>query len=331
MHATPIVAYDATTLLRPRNSGIPRGRLVRLSSLCYHALRFAGVTSLARRLENSGVVLCYHNVVARPEDDCVTTLGLHMPLATFERQMQWLARHYVAVSLDEFVSRRLRGESLRGVAAITFDDGYAGVFDHAWPLLQHLGIPATVFVVADAHGRDDGFWWDDPDVLRAFSPERHRHWLTAFRGDGTAILASVAPNRPAQRPPAWCRPATWQAVAAAARSGLQIGAHSVTHRSLPTLDDAELCREVVESRDVIRHSTGVAPVFFAYPYSLWDDRVRRAVHAAGYHAAFTLAADRRTVKRDPWAVPRVSVPARIPDPAFQAWTAGLSLRRRSEA
>jgi peptidoglycan/xylan/chitin deacetylase (PgdA/CDA1 family) len=70
---------------------------------------------------------------------------------------------------------------------------------------------------------------------------------------------------------------------------------------------------------------GVPPQFFAYPYGLWNDRVRQAVRAAGYRAAFTL--DRANGRADAWSLPRVNIPAGIDDAAFQAWSAGLQLRR----
>ncbi|TMC72681.1 MAG: polysaccharide deacetylase family protein [Chloroflexi bacterium] len=221
-------------------------------------------------------------------------------------------------------------ESLRGVAALTFDDGYAGVFDHAWPLLRDLSIPATVFIVAEAPGRDEPFWWDDPEVLRAYSPARREHWLTALRGDSATIVESLTrARRPSPgKAPSARMPAPWETIAAAAAPGrgLQLGVHSATHRSLPALDERDLHREVVESRDVIQLRTGVTAEFFAYPYGLWNDRVRRAVRSAGYRAAFTLESGDSTA--DAWALPRMNVPAGIDDAAFEAWTAGLNLRRR---
>jgi peptidoglycan/xylan/chitin deacetylase (PgdA/CDA1 family) len=268
---------------------------MRLTTLCYGALRVAGVTALARRLARGGVVLCYHNVVATTGVRTATELGLHMPMATFERQMRWLASHYAVVSLREFVDRSSRGESLRGVAAVTFDDGYAGVFEHAWPLLRALNIPATVFVVASAPERTEGgYWWDG--------------------------------SRPP--PPPSCRPATWPAILEAARTGLVLGAHTVTHRALPTLYDEDLARELVRSRETIAQHTGQTPAFFAYPFGLWDGRVRDAVRAAGYRAAFTLDAGPNGAPIDAWAMPRVNVPAGIEDVAFEAWIAGLMPARQ---
>jgi peptidoglycan/xylan/chitin deacetylase (PgdA/CDA1 family) len=289
------------------------------------------VPALARRLRPGGVILCYHNVIAETELGPWKTLGLHMPLPTFERQMRWLAATYELVPLEEFVGRVARGESLRGVAAVTFDDGYAGVFDHAWPVLRALSIPATVFVVAEAPARAEDFWWDHPEVLRAYSPARHQHWLTALQGDRASILESLAPARASSRPPRCCRPATWQTIADAVRSGLRIGVHSATHRSLPGLGELDLRHEVVESRDAIRGRTGVTPEFFAYPYGLWNDTVRRAVRSAGYRAAFTLERGPNVAMADPWLLRRVNVPAGIEDVAFQAWIAGVSLRARHGA
>ena len=296
-----------------------------LASLCYKALQLSGVTALARRLSSGGIVLCYHNVVADAPSD---SLGLHIALSRFERQMRWLADNYEVVSLTDLVVRVAQGRSLRGVAAVTFDDGYRGVFDHAWSLLRDLNIPATVFVVAEAPGRDQRFWWDDPEVLRAYSPSRREHWLTTLRGDGATIVQSLASARQPSRDhvPASRRPAAWDTIAAAAVSGLQLGVHSATHRSLAALDERDLHREVVESRDVIRAHTGVTAEFFAYPYGRWNDRVRHAVRSAGYRAAFTL--DDGDSTADLWTLPRMNVPAGIDDAAFEAWTAGLNLRRR---
>src|SRR5258707_1187534 len=195
-----------------------------LASLGYRALQACGVLALARLLRSDGVILCYHNVVATGDKGPGNGLGLHMPRTDFERQVRWLARHYDVVSLEEFVARRARGASLRGVAALTFDDGYAGVFAYAWPELQV---------------------------------------------------------------------------------------------------------EIVEARQIVQRHTGVTPQFFAYPYGLWNERLRETVRAAGYRAAFTLDHGRSAWATSAWSLPRVNVPAGIGDAAFQAWTAGLEPRRRA--
>lgn len=295
---------------------------MKLASLSYLALQGSGVLALARRVRSGGVILCYHNVVR--DDAPNDPLGLHLPLARFERQLQWLAGNYDLVSLGDFAARRSRGDSLRGAAALTFDDGYAGVFQHAWPLLRDRRAPATVFVVAHAPAAAEPFWWDHPDLPPDAPDGERRRWLTSLRGDRRAILESVGARNGARRVPPDRFPASWAAIAAAAGEGLSLGVHSATHRALPTLDGSELRVEIVESRDLLQQHSGVRAEFFAYPYGLWNERAREMVRSAGYRAAFSL--DHSGGGSDPWTLPRVNIPSGIEDSAFEAWASGVRLR-----
>jgi peptidoglycan/xylan/chitin deacetylase (PgdA/CDA1 family) len=286
--------------------------------LCYRAVRALGLPAINRRLNDAGLILCYHNVVAHGSRT-VGDPSLHMRLDRFEQQVRWLAAHYTVIGLAEFVDRVTTGKPLRAVAALTFDDAYAGVFEHAVPVLQAVGVPATVFVVATA-GRRAGFWWDQKEIVESADPALRRERLNTLRGDETAIVpGAVRENLPASH-----RPAEWDTVRAARRSGITIGAHTVTHRSLPTLSDAELEFEVVTGRTMIERATGVRPDFFAYPYGLWDYRVRSRVRLAGYHAGLTLNAGLNRPFADPCSLRRLNVPAGISTAAFEAWAAGLT-------
>ncbi|MGZ6792817.1 MAG: polysaccharide deacetylase family protein, partial [Mycobacteriales bacterium] len=88
-------------------------------------------------------VLCYHAVEP----------GWRSPLAVdpadFAEQCAWLARHREVVTLEDAVALLdERGRLPRGVCALTFDDGFASVLEHALPVLQQYRLPATVFLVA---------------------------------------------------------------------------------------------------------------------------------------------------------------------------------------
>ncbi len=52
----------------------------------------------------------------------------------------------VAVALGENEVLREVSFELRPGQAVTFDDGFETVYRHAWPVLQELRIPATVFL-----------------------------------------------------------------------------------------------------------------------------------------------------------------------------------------
>jgi peptidoglycan/xylan/chitin deacetylase (PgdA/CDA1 family) len=208
------------------------------------------------------------------------------------------------------------------MAAITFDDGYAGVFEHALPVLVALDLPATVFLVSDAVGQPSGFWWDQPEIVQSITPDRRQRWLTELRGDAEAILSGNMTASTHESPDSH-RPADWTTIRAWLGTGIEFGVHSATHRALPALSDCELEYEVVASRARLHQATGVWPDFFAYPYGLWDSRVRDCVHRAGYRAGLTLDYGLNAAVSNPSALRRINVPAGISEPAFEVWAAGL--------
>jgi peptidoglycan/xylan/chitin deacetylase (PgdA/CDA1 family) len=292
----------------------------------YGSLRALGVPAVKRRLRSAGLILCYHNVVST-EDGGIGDPSLHVSRERFERHMRWLAAHYELLSLRELIERLAAGATLRSTAVITFDDGYAGVFEQAGPILRALGIPATVFLVAEAVGRSAGFWWDQPEIVEAATPARRERWLKDLRGDGEAIIADAAPGGSRSLPCSY-RPADWKTIRAWLGDGIGIGVHSATHRSLPRLTDAEREHEIVASRAIIHQATGIWPDVFAYPYGHCDSRVRALVRSAGYRAALGLEVGLNNARADLWCLRRINVPAGISDAAFEAWTAGLHLRQR---
>ena len=284
-----------------------------------------GIAAASRRLQAAGPILCYHNVVPSGYEG-IGGAGVHMASDTFERQMRWLKSRYTVLSLSEFVDRLERGASLRATAVIAFDDGYNGVFEQAAPILQALGIPATVFVVAEAVGRAAGFWWDQPAVAKTMTPSLRDSWLQDLQGDDDAIVGVAAPQGRSNLPHSH-RPADWSTIRSWFGKGLDIGIHSSTHRCLPALPDHDLDHELEDSRVAVHQATGVWAQFFAYPYGRCDARVRARVRIAGYRAALSLEPGLVSTGADAWCLRRINVPAGISDAAFEAWTAGLQVRR----
>jgi peptidoglycan/xylan/chitin deacetylase (PgdA/CDA1 family) len=268
------------------------------------------------------VILCYHNVVRARYTADVGDPGLHLPLDRFTEQTRWLARHYTIIPLEEMVSRIRAGRPLHGQVALTFDDGYRGVFESALPVLRDLRLPATVFVVATAPGANTPFWWDHPAIVRREPLNDPAHWLDELRGDPAAILGTLDSTAP-ERVPRSHLPDGWASIVAATAQGISVGAHSLLHRNLTRLTDEELETDLVECRALIQRQTGIRPTILAYPYGRWDRRVRDAVRATGYSAAVTLDRGTNSSTTDPWALRRTNVPASIGNAAFECWVAGL--------
>jgi peptidoglycan/xylan/chitin deacetylase (PgdA/CDA1 family) len=301
-----------------------------IGKLFYGTLHTVGITTLARHLQQGALILCYHNVVpsgTRPFGDP----GLHLPMDRFSAQMSWLKDHYTVIPLSELVSRLERGRSVQGCAVLTFDDAYTGAVTVALPLLRKMGLPATMFVVAEAPGQRGAFWWDHPVVTAADSAAERRRRLFTLAGDRAKIIGASDQVLEAPATPETHLAADWTLLRGAAHAGLDLGAHTLTHRTLTQLGDGDLRRELEAARDIIADRSGVRPEAFSYPYGIWDTRVRDAVTRAGYRSAVTLEFGLNTAGIDLCALRRITVPAAISHAAFAAWTAGVRPRRASAA
>lgn len=302
-----------------------------LGDLYYGALRSLGIATLARRLRQGALVLCYHNVVPAPSGTpSFGDPGVHLGMDRFTAQVHWLKDHYRVIPLRELVARLAGGRSMRGLAALTFDDAYAGALTLAWPLLRELGLPATMFIVADAPGGGTPFWWDHPEIVKSAAPGTRTRRLFTLDGDRTLILTSEGAAETTDVP-ATHLPAQWRALRSAGNAGLELGAHTLTHRTLTRLNDRDLRREIEHSRDTIAARTGIRPDSFSYPYGIWDARVLEMTRRAGYRAAVTLEFGLNDPDRNPLALNRVNVPASISSAAFASWAAGIRPPRASAA
>jgi peptidoglycan/xylan/chitin deacetylase (PgdA/CDA1 family) len=165
----------------------------------------------------------------------------------------------------------LRGEGK--ILHVTFDDAFRSVPD-ALPILERLGVPVTVFACT---GYADG---GRPLLV----PE--------LRSDDPADLEGLATL-------------TWDELRGLAERGVEIGSHTVSHPHLPQLADAELARELRDSRERIEAELARPCPFLAYPYGQNDERVGRAAREAGYEAAWSLGARRPPL--DPYDLPRADL------------------------
>lgn len=148
----------------------------------------------------------------------------------FARQMDWLQRHFELISLAEAQRRMDQRLSFRPAVCVTFDDGYAENCRFALPLLISRGVPCTYFV------------------------------STQFVTEGQPFPHDVARGEPHA-------PNTKEQLQAAARAGIEMGAHTRTHADLgPITDPAKLRDEIAGSRADLQDWLGVPVRYFAFPY-----------------------------------------------------------------
>src|SRR2546422_7333052 len=115
------------------------------------------------------------------------------------------------VTMAELARAAAGGPPPPGLAAITFDDGMRNNHEVALPILQELGIPATVYVTI-------GF-------IGGASP-----WIAAG-GDGAMMTA--------------------EQLRELAGAGWELGAHTMTHPDMSALDYDACLKEICESRNAL--------------------------------------------------------------------------------
>jgi peptidoglycan/xylan/chitin deacetylase (PgdA/CDA1 family) len=210
------------------------------------------------------LVLCYHAV----SDTWDHPLSVRPD--TVERQLRSLVRRgFRGVSAAEALSTA--GRALH----VTFDDAFKSVVN-ALPVLERLGLPATVFASSAFADTGRTFAVPELDAQAAAHPEE---------------LATM----------------DWDELRALAERGVEIGSHTVSHPHLPKLSDAEIDRELQDSRERIADELQRPCRYLAYPFGEHNARVRAGAERAGYEAAHSLASRTARAEANRFAVPRIDL------------------------
>ncbi len=277
-----------------------------------------GLTGLRRRRRHRRgdfrlYVLEYHEVAT----DGVEKEGT-ISTERFRRHLRYLKRRFRIETLAAAIERlEVPGGLDRDFAVITFDDGYAGNYQAAWPVLRAEGATATIFLTT-AFLDGEELWFDFarraldaarriPPGVEAEAGELLRHilgsWPPAESTDNTMRrLKYLPPERRARalealravapEPALPARPLSWDQAKEMAAAGVELGAHTVSHPILSTLEPGAQEAEILRSRRRIDEATGHRPLTFAYPNGSTRDYDRHTVEILG-RAGFTAACTTR--------------------------------------
>jgi peptidoglycan/xylan/chitin deacetylase (PgdA/CDA1 family) len=230
--------------------------------------------------------------------------------ANFRDQVRYLAAHYRLVPLDEVFARMAAGRPLpAGGVAVTIDDGFRNVYEHAAPVLRAAGCPATLFVSTGPLDTRTSLWpikvhhWfatapvqalrvslpggdgaggSREQTLRLGTPAERRRARREVMGvlqgleprrqqEALAAVAAALGLSPGADPFEIMPMLSWDETRALARDGLSIGGHTVSHPSLTAVGPAEARAEVVECRKRLEDEIGKPVATFAYPFGMGRD------------------------------------------------------------
>jgi peptidoglycan/xylan/chitin deacetylase (PgdA/CDA1 family) len=177
--------------------------------------------------------------------------GGFTPPRRFARQMAFLKQRklvfYTASGLIEyFIEHSSFPEN--GIA-VTLDDGWQDNYTNAFPVLQELGLVATVYIVPSCIG------------------ERS----TKAVAEGEKVREHLSRKQ----------------VLEMSEAGIEFGSHSLNHRLLHQLPCQEIVLEVEEAKRQIEELTQKECKTFAYPAGHYNKHAQQIIADAGHIAAFS--------------------------------------------
>jgi len=239
-------------------------------------LYWSGLWSALRRFR--GGAMGYGGIILHHRVNDRSMDRLTTQTRVLAEQLLMLRRYYRVLPTTDIVGRiRARQPLVRGTVAIHFDDCYRDVYQCAAPLLKAAGAPAMMFIAT-------GFI----DTDRRFEHDRQKYALhfENLRREEVAGLAAY---------------------------GVEVGAHTVNHVDLGSIEAGQARWELLESRRVLEEITGAPVKLFSFPFGKETnirDEVRQMVREAGFEALFSAHGGYISGASDPYDIKRFGANSR---------------------
>ena len=256
-------------------------------------LEFLGNTKSQR----SGLILQYHSVNPPGQNKHVSYVhpSLSVSIDVFDRQLAFIDRHFKVVTLEKLLAYvngdcRISGQPV----AITFDDGYQDNYLYAFPQLLKYGLPAMFYLTTDCIDANRPLWTSELRYIILRSPKsflsltslpdafpmktveersiaiqklkskivvmerrEREEFLTEIRKEAGISAEEVSALGEVML--------TWEDVKLMKHYGMQFGAHTLSHPSLPNIPKHEAWREIFNSKWVLEDRLSEEIRHFSYP------------------------------------------------------------------
>ena len=291
-----------------------------------------GLAAVARRATARRLrILCYHGLWLTPGPafgECTFILP-----SQFEQRMQRLKRSGRPVlPLAEAVDRLARDDLPDAAVAITIDDGWASTYTHMLPILEALGLPATLYATTWYSGRELPVVNQVVEYFRVVAGREAAEARARTRAIErlpveSRLEALRAYGRQCRVDEAWleCRQfhiMSPSELADASRRGLDIQLHTHRHIDVDRQVD-ELTREVAENRAFLREAVGDSRLeHFCYPSGSWHPRAGELLAASGVRSATLVDEGLNGPGANPLALRRFLDGRRVSDAEFDAYLSG---------
>lgn len=253
-------------------------------------------------------VLLYHDIAPSVSP---FTEGIDVELSPelYAKHMDFIDRYYRVVDLSEL-------EHTDYGCAVTFDDGYKGLFDYVMPVMASRSLPVTSFLVTDVVGNRSMVWVNElayylntsMDVaVEAIGSKFPIAGLTQpekileavkFNFDLAGIEACLAEmaqkldvdrSQLAEKADLYL---TWDQIKLMKEAGWCFGNHTGSHPNLNQLTKEECQLEVERGHTEILNQLGECD-YFAYPFGFFNKDAKDLVVERGYQGVCEVGGSNR--------------------------------------
>lgn len=250
------------------------------------------------------VILMYHRILPTEDDRArYEEPGMMVTPDTLRMHLQIASRYFKIIQLSDWIQRKQQGMELPlRACAITFDDGWADNHEYAFPVLQQLNLPASIYLTSGLIDSGKTFWPERLSrIVTQIAQQHAQQWHSPSlawikQADTTYRFSDTAPNHDElaqiighakqlqdhdihqrldtieqefQLEMHHSKPSllNWQQVDEMIQSGLiEFGSHTCQHTRLNSNTTAELVkREVSESKQQIEQQIGQPVNAFCFP------------------------------------------------------------------
>ena len=103
-------------------------------------------------------ILMYHNIDEWGWYDSALARRFKIPAAALETHLEYISENYQVISMQDIYDYLTNGIELpENPIVLTFDDGWKGVYDYAYPILERYNLPFTIYLIASHYEQKDGY------------------------------------------------------------------------------------------------------------------------------------------------------------------------------
>jgi peptidoglycan/xylan/chitin deacetylase (PgdA/CDA1 family) len=151
-------------------------------------------------------ILMYHHIADPPFNADEFRRDLSVSPDLFYQQLRYLKEQgYQTIGLNDLALHLTRGKPLpQKPIIITFDDGYADNYTHAFRLLKRFGFTGTFFLITEPIDKNDPAYmsWTNVEEMHAagmeFAPHSYNHPDMTNRGYQFIVFQILAPSEAIQ-------------------------------------------------------------------------------------------------------------------------------------